>query len=278
MHPCSGQHFPHSGCKLHLMQRWFPRRRRHCAHRTRARALIAPSCHFGAADDLAGVALDVGSSTGDPAAGASLLADDAAADNADDAAGASLDVGSSTSDGGSLACRHATWQRGPCETQPDEVHVRQQVVKPVAAGRLQPFTHRGRVSPRRGRGDRLRGGPCAAGGTVGGGGGARARMLSTSCRTRSSFSFAARRSTASSRWASALHVRQQAAQPVAAGRPQPLIHRSRVSPRRCRGDRLRCEPCAAGGGIRGGATFWPAKHLCSSCSRAAAPVGTGSAR
>ena len=75
-----------------------------------------------------------------------------------------------------------------------------------------------------------------------------------------------------------LHVRQQAAKPVAAGRPQPLRHRRRVSPRRCRGDRLRCETCAAGGGIRGGGTFWPAKRLVSSCSRAAAPVGTGSAR
>ena len=311
MHPCSGQHFPHSGCKLHLMQRWFPRRRRHCAHRTRARALIAPSCHFGAADDLAGVALDVGSSTGDGAAGASVLAGDAAADNADDAAGASLDVGSSTGDGGSLASRHATWQLRPCATQPDEVHLRQQVLKPVAAGRLQPFTHRGRVSPRRGRGDRLRGGPCAAGGAVGGGGGSRSsltvpvsRLAATDGSSGMACLFAAShdvgsgagvgcslarchaalqrgpcsRVTPAEMPPDALHVRQQAAQPVAAGRPQPLIHRSRVSARRCRGDRLRSEPCAAGGGIRGGSTFWPAKRLCSSRSLAAAPVGTRSAR
>ena len=165
------------------------------------------------ADDAAGASLDVGSSTG---VGGSLtvpVSRLAAADGSSSMGvsrlAASPVVGSGAGDGCSLARCHAALQRGPCsrvtpaEMPPGKLHVRQQAAKPSAAGRPQPLIHRRRVSPRRCRGDRLRCEPCAAGGGRRGGGGARATIVALrlwrSSRARSSFSLAARRSTASSR-------------------------------------------------------------------------------
>ena len=102
--------------------------------------------------------------------------------------------------------RNAALQRGPCEEPLVALHVRQQALKPVEAARPQPLAHGHWASSHRCRGDRLRLGPCATRGGIRGGGGASAAIFTlrlwVSRPLFSSSSLAARRSPASTKWAS----------------------------------------------------------------------------
>ena len=175
MHPCIGIQRVHNGCRLHRMHRSSPRRWRQLTQYWWSRMGASRLAAADDADDAAGASLDVGSSTG---VGGSLtvpVSRLAAADGSSSMAclfAASHVVGSGAGVGCSLARCHAALQRGPCarvtpaELPHDELHVRQQAAKPVAAGRPQTLIHRRLVSPRRCRGERLRCKPFAAGGRM----------------------------------------------------------------------------------------------------------------